>query len=308
MKPLVIYHANCNDGFGAAYAAWTKFGDEAEYVPMNYGDTLNSDFHHRDVYVLDFSFPPDFTKELIQYSRHFTWLDHHKTAFENWAGDEREFYIDETEYTCIILDNNRSGAMLTWDYFNPHLETPELIQHIDDRDRWQFKLPGTRELHAGLEQYKYDFKLWNELAMGSLETSFQFELLEDIKREGKILLSAQDARVQSVVSRELKEVTLYSKIDPLGKTIVENPMICFTTVGLAANVVNDISEIGNAIAQRSGTFSMTFFIKGDEVICSLRSIAPFDVSVIAKYYGGGGHAQAAGFKMGIQRFFSEIWK
>lgn len=28
MKPLVIYHANCTDGFGAAFAAWLKLGDE----------------------------------------------------------------------------------------------------------------------------------------------------------------------------------------------------------------------------------------------------------------------------------------
>lgn len=33
MKPLVIYYANCADGFGAAFAAWTKLGDDAEYVP-----------------------------------------------------------------------------------------------------------------------------------------------------------------------------------------------------------------------------------------------------------------------------------
>ena len=36
MKPLVIYHANCTDGFGAAFAAWLKLGDEAEYLPMEY--------------------------------------------------------------------------------------------------------------------------------------------------------------------------------------------------------------------------------------------------------------------------------
>lgn len=30
MKPIVIYHANCTDGFGAAFAAWLKLGNEAE--------------------------------------------------------------------------------------------------------------------------------------------------------------------------------------------------------------------------------------------------------------------------------------
>jgi len=37
MEPLkeivIIYHADCPDGFGAAYAAWKKFGDKASYLP-----------------------------------------------------------------------------------------------------------------------------------------------------------------------------------------------------------------------------------------------------------------------------------
>ena len=33
---VVLYHADCLDGFGAAYAAWEKFGDTAEYIPVQY--------------------------------------------------------------------------------------------------------------------------------------------------------------------------------------------------------------------------------------------------------------------------------
>lgn len=33
MKPLVIYHANCADGFGAAFAAWLKLGDGIDLCP-----------------------------------------------------------------------------------------------------------------------------------------------------------------------------------------------------------------------------------------------------------------------------------
>ena len=62
MKPLVIYHANCTDGFGAAFAAWLKFGDEAEYRACHYGQECFQDgetVHNREVYILDFSFPRD---------------------------------------------------------------------------------------------------------------------------------------------------------------------------------------------------------------------------------------------------------
>ena len=34
---IVLYHAGCPDGFGAAWACWKKFGDNAEYMPVSHG-------------------------------------------------------------------------------------------------------------------------------------------------------------------------------------------------------------------------------------------------------------------------------
>ena len=31
---VVFYHAECTDGFTAAWAAWKKFGNRADYVPI----------------------------------------------------------------------------------------------------------------------------------------------------------------------------------------------------------------------------------------------------------------------------------
>lgn len=37
-KPdLCIYHGNCDDGFGAAWAIWRRWGYEVAYVPGVYG-------------------------------------------------------------------------------------------------------------------------------------------------------------------------------------------------------------------------------------------------------------------------------
>lgn len=33
----VLYHADCPDGFGSAYAAWLRFGDSASYRGMHHG-------------------------------------------------------------------------------------------------------------------------------------------------------------------------------------------------------------------------------------------------------------------------------
>ena len=82
MKPLVLYHANCADGFGAAFAAWLKFGDDAEYVACSYGDKnfVIPQLKGRDVYVLDFSFSRETMNVFLEDSEHFVWLDHHRSA------------------------------------------------------------------------------------------------------------------------------------------------------------------------------------------------------------------------------------
>jgi uncharacterized protein len=55
MKTFVLYHANCPDGFGAAFAAWLKFGETAEYIPVKYGD-ISPQHVSGTVHIVDFSF------------------------------------------------------------------------------------------------------------------------------------------------------------------------------------------------------------------------------------------------------------
>ena len=164
MKPLVVYHANCADGFGAAFAAWLKLGESdsieegAEYVPMQYGTVPDIESWHmqyaisqREVYILDFSFPRQTMDYLFSVARRVTWLDHHKTAFEMWCEDgERSLCEQSNGRDEVILDNNKSGAMLAWEYFHPGTEVPMLIKHISDRDLWKFNITKSREFNAAL--------------------------------------------------------------------------------------------------------------------------------------------------------------
>ena len=55
VRPLIVYHGDCPDGFGAAFAAWKRYGDEADYVPVNHGDPP-PDFRGRHVLVADFAY------------------------------------------------------------------------------------------------------------------------------------------------------------------------------------------------------------------------------------------------------------
>jgi len=74
-----------------------------------------------------------------------------------------------------------------------------------------------------------------------------------------------------------------------------------TIAGYQVPVVNlsdNISEVGNALCKRfpEYPFSVSYCDRSDgQRSWSLRSIGDFDVSDIAKKFGGGGHRNAAGF-------------
>lgn len=306
MKPLVIYHANCADGFGAAFAAWLKLGSKAEYIPCKYetdtyikmlGAATNG-IVNREVYVLDFSFPKEDMYALFHKAARVVWLDHHKTAFEMWCATEREYYLADTQDGAhILLDNNKSGAYLAWEYFHPATKIPKLIHHIDDYDRWQFKLDGTKEFNKALWSYApWSFAQWQReflpADMGKRSLSFeQTARYSGLLNEGAAILRAHDQNVQAMVKNGTRECIIYDQTDE------------FIDRGLAANCPPHLtSDVGHELANQSKSYGLCWTLKKEGLVasCSLRSNGNYDVSAIAKVFGGGGHRNAAGFEVPIK--------
>ena len=287
-KPLIIYHFPCHDGFAAAYAAWRKFGDNAEYFPTNY-DKPVPDVTDREVYILDFSFKKPVLEKILSTAKHVTWLDHHKTAFEEWLGEVPYSgnFMQQTEISLIKLDNYKSGCMLAWEHFNPSsIVPPYLFIHTQDRDLWLFKHVNTKPFMQHLTLTEYDFAEWHKLA-----TMREVDYLAYV-REGEILVEQFNKQVKDIVRSTKQKCT----INKLFK-------------GLAANVSPTFqSEAGNMLAAECGTFGLLWYVSSRGTInCSLRSQGEYDVSKIAKVFGGGGHRTAAGFQLSsfreLEKFF-----
>ena len=311
MKTLVIYHANCADGFGAAFAAWLKLGESdsieegAEYVPMQYGTVPDIESWHmqyaisqREVYILDFSFPRQTMDYLFSVARRVTWLDHHKTAFEMWCEDgERSLCEQSNGRDEVILDNNKSGAYLAWEHFHPGTEVPMFIKHIDDYDRWQFKIPGTKAFNKALWSYApWSFQQWGSNFLGFDDSVEYHGPYNTFINEGHAILRAHNQNVQSVVKGSARKVFLNLPdepgFEPKGLDLY----------GLAANCPPHLtSDVGHELATQSGTYGLCWTLGKEGLIakCSLRSNGDYDVSAIAKAFGGGGHLNAAGFEVPI---------
>lgn len=290
MEAIVIYHANCMDGFGSAWAfhklAEHKFTD-VQYIPCSYGTVPDVDYTGKLVYILDFSFSRDVLLKIKETAQTILVLDHHKTAqeaLESWPSEEHPGIV-------IEFDMKRSGAGMTWDALCKYIvggeinvePRPPLINYIEDRDLWKFQLPQSKEINAVIAAEAFDFPDWSALNI-DLQTN-----IHNVVAIGCALLKQHTKHVESICkcARECSiSTTIHGLIEP---EKVHH--------GLVANAPPQFaSDVGHQLAQQSGTFGATYYTdeKGDTK-WSLRSVGDYDVSAIAKEYGGGGHKNAAGF-------------
>jgi len=261
MKPIIIYHANCPDGFGAAWAFWKKYGKNADYHPATHGEPP-PDVTGREVYIVDFSYSREVTETLAESAKKIVILDHHKTAQETLEG-----------LSYFKYDVNHSGAYLAWRYLFGEQNVPNLILMIEDRDLWKWKILDSKLLLMVLDSYPYDFKVWDALASKmELESSEYSRMLMD----GIAISTYAD----SIIKKILKTA---HTLDILGQKI---PSI---------NSPYFQSELGASLSLGQ-PYSCVYTWDGHHYRFSLRSEANgSDVAEIAKKFGGGGHAKAAGF-------------
>lgn len=263
MKPLVIYHGNCADGFTAAWVIWTKNPDW-EFYPGKYQEEP-PDVTGRDVYFVDFSYKRPVILEMAKKAQSITILDHHKTA---------EADLVDLPVNCTVLfDMTKSGAHLAWNRFYPGENSPTLVQYVEDRDLWKFQLPFSKEIGEFIFSYEYDFKKWEEL------NYLIMDHFNECVTSGASLVRKKDKDTQELLANKFQMTIAGHKV------WVANLPYTFS------------SEAGHLLA-KEGPFGVTFYLDGDYAIFSLRSVeGGQDVSEIAKVFGGGGHKHAAGFKV-----------
>jgi hypothetical protein len=285
-KFLCIYHANCADGFGAAWVVRRALGDcEVEFHRGVYGEAP-PDVTGRDVLMVDFSYKRPVIMQMIAQSRSLLILDHHKTAEADlsglplatgWERHLRVGHDDIAAYggstAAAVFDMNRSGAGLTWDFFNPGRPRPKLIDHIEDRDLWRFQLPGTRAIQAALSSFPYDFETWDGL------------MADDREEDLRLLIKEGEA----IERKHFKDIEELLKVGQRRMIIAGHDVpVCNLPYTLS-------SDAGHAMG-KGEKFAACYMDTPAGRVFSLRS-APdgLDVSGVAKMFGGGGHKNAAGF-------------
>lgn len=252
----VIYHGDCDDGFGAAWCAWKLLGDRARYLPAQHGQeppALESD---AVVALVDFSYPRAVVEDLFRKVGGLVILDHHKTAEAELRG-----------LPYAIFDMERSGAHLAWNYFHPGEPLPDFIAYIEDKDLWRFRLPRSKEFTAALRSFPMNFEIWDRLSVD--------RLLE----EGGALLRFQEQVVEAHC-RRMRWADLAEYRVPI-----------VNASDLRSEIANRLCQLNP-----QAPFAAAYYdVKEGFRSWSLRSVGEFDVAELCRRWGGGGHKNAAGF-------------
>lgn len=287
-KTVIIYHDSCNDGFGAAWAAYRActrdmsknalgdYRDQVRMLPASYGAGLPDlgSVKGADVITVDFSYSPEDTLTLRGVARSVTQLDHHATAAERWGvspQDKHAAVIDEPGST-FIYSSVESGAEMAWRILSPGLPVPSLISYIGDRDLWSFQLPNSRAINAYIDSLPRTVAAYDHL---------------------NELLSTEQGRCEAWMGGERIMAVNEKLVEQMAGRAILGSLKGYLCAFVNAPVLQ--SEVGEALyTKHPHCIAVMWWPEDDGLHLSFRSRPGIECVSLAQEYGGGGHAQAAG--------------
>lgn len=312
-KPdLVLYHGGCNDGFGAAWAAFQRWCVEpgkpvnatdhsdiagVEFRGINYGEPPAPFLTNRHVLMVDVTYTAPQLTYLSDKVASMIILDHHLTARAaltkwqapgNTAGltsENAEMFIKDARHIngapiVAHFDMQKSGARLAWEFcFAGERGLPLILEYVEDHDLWRHVMFQSQDFAAALGSYPHEFDVWSTL---------------DRKAPS---LAAEGWHILRNERKMLRELLPYRVSVRIGGHAVPALNVPFQLASLGGHALLE--------AYPDEPFAATWFNRGDRDQWSLRSQDHREnVGEIAKLYDGGGHRNAAGFHAEAGRIMS----
>lgn len=286
---VVLYHKNCLDGIGSAWAAWKYYEGKVDLLAVQYGDKFEEIFGAnfdkltgKIVYCLDFSFDLPTTKHLMGICNPLVVLDHHDSAWKNLKSIAQETFGDSNELfhngsfieSLVVVDQNHSGTRLSWAWFfghDPRAVIPKGVLYVEDRDLWKWEFADSRNWTAGAFSYEFSVENFDKLISANVD---------DVVKEG-IGISRHMEKSVNLLYKSSRRF----QVDEFDVPIV-NCNALFA------------SDLGAKMAEGEA-FSVTYHDGGNARHYSLRRAKGADIKLneIAERFGGGGHPGAAAFRI-----------
>lgn len=263
-KIAILYHGGCPDGFGGAYAAWKKFGDTADYIPVKHQEPAPKNLEGKELYLVDFCYEQEKMNTLLAQAKSLVVLDHHEGV--------RGVIESMPEHVYSV---EHSGATLSWRYFHPGTPTPTFLQYVEDVDLFR-KLPDdVRSIITYAYAQPWHFDAWDGFVRRAEDVNERAKMVErgSIYQEYFKLLAHQLAGSAELVTFE-------------GHT-------CY----LVAGEKMFITELGNQLRQKQPPLTLIVRAGATGLRVSIRSDDTVNAAELAQKYGGNGHPNSAAFSL-----------
>lgn len=277
MKTIVYYHKNCCDGFGAALALYTKYGDNAEYTPITYKDDPPAPEDHigAQVYIVDFSLLPVDLVNLCKTAKEVILIDHHASAIRALGG----VALDPPANLSLVLDTQHSGCVLAHSYLYPDGNMPALFKYLEDYDLWVHQYPESKYINEFLYSKPMVLSEWSSYL-------YNPSILAEGVRIGKLLYDV-DMRRAKLMYKGAVRMAVEGTDDYVD--VVNAPSMYSNKIGEVAE--QDISQYPVLIYQNlPNSTAISLRVGGSYASCS--KIAE-DLGKLNNCRGGG-HRGAAG--------------
>lgn len=280
-----------------------KYSPELEFIGYNYGEPIPDLSEYDKVIMCDVSFPEEEIYKLCV-TKDFIWNDHHASALAMYE-NIRPSLPNDIYYAKGLRAVQYAACELTWKYFFPNEEIPEIVRLLGRYDCFGHK--GTDEelkvleFQYGARQCITNYEEAYDYLMMSIEhISYEPRIEEKIRNAGKAIYSYLCTEAKQTYKNGF-EVTLEEENWFESGTIIgrmtdgswkNRKFICinkerFNPINFGIDYHKDGYDGAACFHYANGMWNFSLYNDNGEVDCS----------IIAKQYGGGGHKGAAGFKI-----------
>jgi oligoribonuclease NrnB/cAMP/cGMP phosphodiesterase (DHH superfamily) len=296
---VICYHHTDADGIGSAAIVKQYFKRlpeplEVECIPLDYSVKIYPKSSHIDeaiVVVVDLS-RDDLLPELATKAAHLIWIDHHFDPYTK---------LESTGITPAgIRNKDHSAIFLTWQYFFPDRKVPKLIQAINEFDTGVWTSDDPQQPRETTKAY-YGFVACKGLNVVSPIWDSLFDSVNDV------------------------ELDWYDRFVTLGTPVIDFELQMFKDVAEVAcwegKVAGRSALLGNFNPCRRQSVWSKFDPEKHEIVLLFNitksmdmsfsiyvspTVTDFNADQYAAKFEGGGHPQAAGFKMPIEKAWGYI--
>lgn len=292
-RTIVIYHKSDFDGIFCREIA-RRFLPGAELIGWEYGEPTPEVPADAQLYILDLSVP-----DLMAHPG-LVWIDHHKTAIEQYPATIPGYRIDgvaacRLAWQWFTKDHTDPvvqylGLPAKEDYVDRKVNEPFAVRLAGEYDVWDKRDPNADLFQHGLRSKELTERIWQMLLSNEVDPLVQgtgkdytdSELaVSHLLHGGRCLAYAKEQENKAIIGKN-------------GFTIRWEGLTF-----LACNAAQYNSHLFTAGIKPEHEGLLGFCLRSNgKWTVSLYGVPhrpDVDLSVIASKYGGGGHKQACGF-------------